>query len=537
MKAVFNHLPAPAAALLLFAGLATPASAAKRSDVSPYLELDQVFIADLKGGSDDVLTYSSVAVGVDASVQTRRAEGQVNLRYEHHFSWNNDLGDEDVVSGLARGRVSIIGDALSLEGGAIATRARTDGLGGANGTLIGDNIGEIYSAYAGPTLATHVGELSVNAAYRLGYSRVDSDTDVTTPTGVQTLGGYDDSVYHSAQVAVGMQPGERPFGWSVGAGYDREDAGQLDQRYEGKHVRADVTVPVSGHVALVGGIGYEDIEISQRDVLLDAGGNPVVDSKGRFVTDKSAPRELTYDQDGLIWDAGVMWRPSRRTSLEVHVGRRYGSMTYTGMFSYQPNGRTSLQVAAYDGISSFGRQINDNLASLPTSFTIASNPFSGDFAGCAFGTQGGGVCFNDVLQAISAANFRHRGIAAQLSSRSGRWDYGVALGYSRRKFIAPDTGIFAGVNGKLDENYSANLFAARRLDEKSGVDVQLYANYFDSAVLGTIDVYNMGAYAGYYRNFTDRLRGTAALGIDSVDADGFESTVSALAQLGLRYQF
>lgn len=537
MRDRFRHIAAAAAALFLVIGLSSQARAGKRTDVSPYLELDQVFIADLKGGSDNGLTYSSVAVGVDASMQTRSAEGQLNLRYEHHFSWDDDLGDQDVVSGLGRARVNLVRDALSLEGGAIATRARTDGVGGANGTLIGENVSQIYSLYAGPTLATQVGELSVNAAYRLGYSRVESDTDVTTPAGVQTLGGYDDSVYHSVQAAVGMQPGDRPFGWSVGAGYDREDADQLDQRYDGKHIRADITVPVSGHVALVGGIGYEDIEVSQRDVLLDAGGNPVVDSDGRFVTDESSPRALIYDQDGLIWDAGVMWRPSRRTSLEVHVGRRYGSMTYTGALSYQPSSRTSFQVAAYDGISSFGRQINDNLASLPTSFTIASNPFSGDFAGCAFGTENGGVCFNDVLQAISAANFRHRGIAAQLASSSGLWNYGVGLGYSRRKFIAPETGIFAGVNGTVDENYYLNLFAGRRLDEKSGIDGHIYANYFDSTVLGTIDVYNMGAYASYYRNFTSRLRGMAAVGIDSIDPEGLDSTISGLAQLGLRYDF
>lgn len=537
MRKRLRHIAVAGAALFLMIGSTAPAWAGKRVDVSPYLEMDQVFIADLKGGSDDVLTYSSVAVGIDTSVQTREAEAQVNLRYEHHFSWDDDLGDQDVVSGLARGRVNLVRDALSLEGGAIATRARTNGLGGANGTLVGDNVSQIYSLYAGPTLATNAGALSVNAAYRLGYSRVESDTDVTTPAGVQNLGGFDDSVNHSAQVSVGMQPGELPVGWSVSGGYDREDASQLDQRYEGKYARADVTVPVSGYVALVGGVGYEDIKISQRDVLLDTGGNPVVDNDGRFVTDKSSPRQLTYDQDGFIWDAGVMWRPSRRTSLEVHVGRRYGSMTYTGALSYQPNSRTALQVAVYDGISSFGRQINDNLASLPTSFTVASNPFSGDFSGCAFGTESGGVCFNDTLQAISAANFRHRGIAAQLSSHSGRWDYGLALGYSRRKFIAPSTGIFAGVNGTLDENYYVNLFAGRRLDEKSGIDVNLYGNYFDSSVTGTIDVANMGLYTSYYRNFTSRLRGTAALGIDSIDADGLESSVSGLAQLGLRYQF
>src|SRR3546814_4795008 len=85
-----------------------------------------------------------------------------NVRYEHQFSWNDDLADQDVISGLAKGRVSLARDALSLEGGAIATRTRSDGLGGANGVLIGDNVSQVYSVYAGPTLATNVGELSVN---------------------------------------------------------------------------------------------------------------------------------------------------------------------------------------------------------------------------------------------------------------------------------------------------------------------------------------------------------------------------------------
>ncbi|MBK5264264.1 MAG: hypothetical protein JJE34_03360 [Alphaproteobacteria bacterium] len=525
------------AALLTIIGLAPATQAKKRIDIAPYLEVDQVFIADLKGGNNDMLTYSSVAAGIDTSIQTHNAEAQVNARYEHHFSWNNDLSDQDVLSGLARARVNVAHEALSIEGGAIATRARTDGPGGANGTLVGDNVSQIYSLYAGPTLATNMGALSVNAAYRLGYTRLDSDSSVTTPAGTQNLGGFDDSVTHSASASVGMQPGELPVGWSVGGGYDREDASQLDQRYEGKHIRADVTVPISGHVAIVGGVGYEYIEVSQRDVLVDGSGNPVIDSNGRYATDKSSPRQLSYNQDGLIWDAGVMWRPSRRTSLEVHVGRRYGSMSYTGVLSYRPSDRTSLQIAVYDGISSFGRQLNDNLANLPTSFTLASNPFSGDFSGCAFGKEKGGVCFNDTLQAISAANFRHRGIAAQLTSSSGRWDYGMALGYSRRKFIAPETGIFAGVNGGTDDNYYANLFAGRRLDDRSGIDANLYTNYFNSSLNDSIDVLNMGAYASYYRNFTNRLRGTATLGIDSIDPDGLDSSISGLAQLGLRYQF
>ena len=55
----------------------------------------------------------------------------------------------------------------------------------------------------------------------------------------------------------------------MSGGYEREDASQLDQRFEGKYARADVTVPIGPTFALLGGVGYEDIEIGQRDPVLD----------------------------------------------------------------------------------------------------------------------------------------------------------------------------------------------------------------------------------------------------------------------------
>ena len=102
----------------------------------------------------------------------------------------------------------------------------------------------------------------------------------------------------------------------------------------------------AAELAVVGGAGYEDVEVSSRDAVRDALGNPVVGPDGRFVTDESAPRRIAYQTDGLIWDAGVLWRPSRRTSLEAYVGRRYGSMTYHGSFAYTPDSRTSTSRAA-----------------------------------------------------------------------------------------------------------------------------------------------------------------------------------------------
>jgi hypothetical protein len=84
MKTQFNTTAGRALALALAAGGVT-AQANARTEVSPYIEVNQVMNADLSNGGD-VLTYTSAAAGIDASVSSNRAELQLNYRYEHRFS-------------------------------------------------------------------------------------------------------------------------------------------------------------------------------------------------------------------------------------------------------------------------------------------------------------------------------------------------------------------------------------------------------------------------------------------------------------------
>lgn len=515
------------------------ARANRRIEIAPYIEVDQAAIANLKGGGNDVLTYTTVAAGVDAAVRTRRVEAQANVRYEHNFGWGDSIGDQDILSGIARARVSIIPDQLSIEAGGLATRFRSD-FNGANGTLAinSETISKVYSGYVGPTLTSQIGDVSVNAAYRFAYTRVEDDFDSSFP-GTLPLHASDESRFHNVTASVGMQPGALPFGWAIGGGYQREGADLLDQRFDDKFARVDFTLPVSPTVALLAGAGYEDVEISQRDALRDANGAIVV-SNGRIVTDPASPRLLAYDTDGLIWDVGVLWRPSRRTRLEARVGERYGSMHYIGSFSWQPDRYSSLNVAVYDSIDSFGRLVTGGIVGVPDNFVAPRNPFTGDLGGCTFGAnggEGGGQCLNDALSALGAANFRNRGVAVQYTRTRGVWTWGMGAGYARRKFIAPQTGALAAIDGATDENFYAVLFAARRLDDRSGVDFSAYANSYDSGLPGGVDVVNVGGYASYYRNLTRRLTATGALGVDAMDPSTAESVIAALAQIGVRYTF
>lgn len=521
------------AVALALGAFASPSSA--RTHIAPYIELDQSFLANLKGGSDDVLTWTSVAVGLDASATGARAEGTVSLRYEHQFGWGSRAADSDIVSGLAAARYSVIPGALSVEGGALATRVRTDGYSGASGSLLGagDATTHVWALYAGPTLTTHVRDLSVNAAYRIGYTRIDDDPNLTV--GGIPIGAFDESVYHVLTGSVGMSPGPLPFGWTLSAGYERENVTELDQRYESAWGRGDVTVPVTPSLALAGGVGYEDISISQRAALLDPNGNPVIGGDGGLVSDTSQPRLLAYDTDGLIWDAGVLWRPSKRTSLELRVGERYGHTHYVGSFSWRTDPDSLLQIVYFDRIDSFGRAMNAELVALPTDFTAPRNPFSGDLTGCATGANGG-TCFNDVLAAISASNYRNRGLAAQYTRGGRRLNWGAMLGWSQRKLIVPNSAVFTALRGVRNDYYYGELFGTYRLDPRSSLGGSIYANYLDAGT-GGIDVTNYGSYVTYNRLFGRRLSAQASLGLDAIDSDALEQVISLLGQVGLRYTF
>ncbi|AOH85384.1 hypothetical protein AWL63_16975 [Sphingomonas panacis] len=519
--------------------LAAPVHAQDRhKSISPYIELSQVAVADLSG-DNDVLTYSTVAAGVDADLHTNRADLQVSYRYERRIAWSKRVGDSDVHSGLARAAVKIA-PGVSLDGGALATRSRYDIRGAAPVNLAGnvDNISQVYSAYAGPTLATNAGPVAINAAYRYGYTKVESPGSTGVAPGAQRLDVFDSAQSHVATASAGVKAGEvLPVGVTVSGAYERDTATQLSQRYEGKYGRGDVVLPVTRTLALRGGVGYEKIKITQKDALLDAGGNPVIDRNGRYVTNQASPRRIAYETDGLIYDAGVIWRPSPRTLLTANVGKRYGGVSYTGSFSYSPSRAVSFQLGVYDSVTTFGRQLQDGISRLPTSFIDQRDAFGQQFGGCTFGNTAGsaGGCLNGVFQSISSSSYRARGVDAILSANRGPFSYGIGAGYANRKFFAPEGEQFT-VDGVEDESVYAQAFASVTLDRVSSISADVIANYYKSGIAGSRGIYSEGATATYYRSF-GRLGATATAGIYNFSQQGLRDQTSAQGQVGMRYQF
>jgi len=516
--------------------IAVPAQADRQKSITPYIELDQTVDADLT--NNDVLTYSTIAAGVDAAIHTNRADAQVSYRYERRIAWNKNIGDEDVHSGLARAAVKVA-PGVSIEGGALATRTRSDIRGAAPVNLAADNdnISQIYSIYAGPTVSTNAGPVQIGAAYRYGYTKVETPGSTGVPANAPRLDSFDDEQSHVVTASAGVKAGDvLPVGVTVSGAYERDTQSQLRQRYEGKYGRGDVVLPVTRTLAVRAGAGYEKIKVSQKDALLDAAGNVVTDRNGRYVTNEASPRRIAYETDGLIYDAGVIWRPSPRTLLTANVGRRYGGTIYTGSFSYAPTRSVSLQIGVYDGVTTFGRQLQDGIGKLPTTFITQRDAFGQQFGGCTFGGGGAaGGCLNGALQSISTSAYRARGVDAILSASRGPLSYGVGAGYANRKFYAPEGEGFT-VDGVEDDSYYAQGFVSVTLDPVSSITADVIANYYKSGITGSRGIYSEGATASYYRSF-GRLGATATAGIYNFSQQGIRDQTSAQGQVGMRYSF
>jgi hypothetical protein len=498
-----------------------------RTEIHPYLEVSQVLSADLDGG--ETLTYTSLAVGVDGQVQTQRVTAQISYRYERDIDWNSGGVDRDAHSGLAAINVQLVPGALQLDAGGLATR--TGGDGRVLGVTNRDSTVDVYSAYVGPTLSTHAGPLAINASYRLGSVWVDDHR-----AGGGLNDDFDNSVAHSATASIGMAPGRLPFGWTVGAGYAREDSGgRFDQNFEGIYVRGDLVVPVGPTLALTAGVGYEDMQADQRNFVRDVNGFPVIGPNGP-TPDPSAPRLLTYDLSGVMYDAGVIWRPSSRTELQARAGHRYGGTTYTGSFDHQFNSHQGIHAEIFDTVETFGHQLTNDVSNLPDNFDVNRDPLTGGLGGCVFGRRGGsGTCFDRSLSAITGNSYRMRGGSLVFSGGRGRWSYGLGAGYSRRSYNRPQLAGIAAFAGK-DETWSVYGSLGRQLSRTSSVNFNAFASWYDSDV-NADGVSSIGATLSYNRSFfLDRLQFLAALGIYNSD-DGTDSATNASALGGLRYTF
>lgn len=500
------------------------------AEIHPYIEANAGASADLAGGADDVLTYTAAAAGVDAHVATRRVTVQASYRYERRFEIEGDLPDNDMHSGIA-GVHAAVAPGVSIDAAGLATRTGAAGQPTAGSPRVPGT--QLYSAVAGPTVSAQAGAVTIGAAYRAGYVKVEQGDG---PAGTPLAQGYE-AVGHSATASVGMAPGHAPVGWTVGAGYTRSDeSGEFENRFEAAYVRGDVVVPVGPTLALTAGVGYERTDASQIDVLRDANGVPVL-VDGRAVPDPAGRRVDALDRSGIFYDAGFIWRPTPRTELQARAGHRNGGVTVIGSLNHRFRRGYGLSANVYDTVGTFGISVMDDLGRLPREFTVNRNPLTGAVEGCVFGTDPGtGICFDQALQALSSSTFRSRGGNFAFSGGRGPWSFGVGGGYAHRRYYELVSGDFDSLMPQSDESYYFNARIDRRTGMFAGFGIDVTLGSHSGAGIDASGGISTGIGTSYYWTLMRRLQIRAALGLTY--SNGLlidEDSLVASALLGIRY--
>jgi len=491
-----------------------------RVDLGGYVETHAGISAELADGggigSEDTLTYTAVAAGVDGQIVTRRVAASFGYRYERRFELNGDLPDSDVHSGIGQVRAQLVPNTVMVEAGGMATR--TGGTGGAFGVTERDAGSQVYAGYAGPTVSTRAGNVAINAFYRLGYINVD-----------------DDSLAGVASLEQGS-----PVGITVSAGHMSASTSVFDTEFESQFVRGDVLLPVNPALALSAGVGYSRGKVTQQDVLRDGNGVPVFDGNGNLFADPAAPRVTAYDVEGVYADAGFVWRPTPRSELQFRAGiNDDGDPIVAGSAAFQVGRNFGFSFTLYDNDETYGTNLIRNLRNLPDEFKVERDPLSGGLAaGCTFdeANPGRGVCLSPALQSITGASYRMRGGSVLFSGNGRFWNWGGGIAYSRRDFHLPDDPIFANAYAPSDQDVAVFVSVGRRLGRYAGIGFDTYVSVFDSED-NDRDVTTIGGRVNFDRGFLmGRLELIVAAGLshrsmftaDSLVADGI---------IGIRYNF
>jgi hypothetical protein len=353
------------------------------------------------------------------------------------------------------------------------------------------------------------GPVAVNAFYRLGYVSVDDDS----LAGTGSSAGRFNSTVHLAGASASMAPGPLPFGWNISAGHVSTSSSGFDTEFESQFIRGDAILPVNPALALTAGIGYSRGKATQRDFLRGPNGAPLFDAAGNLLVDPNGPRVTAYDQDGLFADAGFIWRPSRRSELQLRAGinddgdpivagsapsRSAASSASASRCTttMRRSGRHSPRISGTCRVSLRSSMTFSAAASLPAACSTSRR-------------RGKGVCLSPALQSLTGASYRVRGGSMLFSGNGRLWSWGGGVTYARRDFYLPTAPFSMTLSPRTTR--ISRLFGSisRRLGRYADLGFDGFVSIFNTDAPTIDDVTSIGGRVNFSRSFPAQPDGVA----------------------------
>jgi hypothetical protein len=540
------------AALLATAGLVLSAPAQADIRVAPFADVRQV-VSD--SSRNEARGWLELAAGVTARAETNRLDGSFSYRYARRIEEFGDLSQRNRHNASANLAARVIEDFLFLNAGGSATQYASDarGFGGLNTDEDNGNQTQIFSGYVQPRVQQRFGDFAtLDAQYRLGAVSADGPRENSQLPGNIGLDPTDgvgalltDSVTHSGGVTVASTRGTNTINWSLNGTATLEDIDQLDQKYRGYSAGGELGFQLTRKLELIASGGYEDIENTQDSILFDpVTGLPDLDADGNFQIDPAQPRQTAFDFSGEYWNGGFRFVPSRRTTIEIRAGERYGDLNIYADVSYRSRRGLRVRGNFSQTLSSFSRLLGIYQDGELVGGTRIGGAEQFGVPLCVLGVVPGtdeSECIGGLTQSITPATFKaDRGIL-QVARSEDALTWSVTGFYEKRRYVdsrqlqspltSPVTlfgddesfGVRGGVTWRLGEN------------ENLSVDSLLSRNRF-ALSLDRKDVrFLLGS--SYSRQLNRRLYASASLYGTQRFSNTSRDSRSVTASAGLRYRF
>jgi hypothetical protein len=531
-----------------------PSSAYADVEVNPFVSLRQV-VSD--GSTRDARGWLEAGAGFAALLDTNRVNGNIRYRYSRRIPEFGNLRTRNRHTANANVRAELIDDFLTLDAGGTASQYATD-LRGFNATNPDDessNQTQIFSGYVEPSVVQRLGDFATfQGRYRLGAVSADSPREGLTSPGSIGLDPSDglgsrltDSIMQTASVSLASTRATNTINWSLNAQGTHEDVDQLNQEYRGYSAGGELRYRISRKLELIGSGGYEDIENTQDSILFDdATGLPDLDEDGHFQIDPDMPRRTAYDFNGVYWNAGFRYTPSRRTSFEFRAGERYGSANFFLDFNHRSRSGLSVRANFQQTLNSFSRLLTLYENGVPVGMTRVSGMDRLGVPLCAYGIDpesDDDSCLRGLTQSLTPATFKSDRGLLTVSRKLEALTWSATAFYDKRRYVdsqqlqAPtDVELPASVFGD-DETFGVRGRIALRLGDLQslGFDALLARNSYALSSGRKDTQFTIGT--RYSRKLSRNLSGNASLYGTHRISNSREDSSSVTASVGVRYNF
>ncbi len=525
--------------------------------VTPGVELRQV-ISNNSRGSGGVTGWLEAAAFMDVEIETNRVQGSGYLRAGRAFKEFGSLEREERYEGSLDLKSELLDDFLFMDFGGIASQYAADprGFNLISNDADSGNTAQVFSGYVEPRVMQRFGNFAdFEARYRFGA--VSADGPNTGLAGLpeefglgtgDTVGALlTDSVTQSGHLVLASpEDATSTITWALSGSATHEDLDQLDQKYRSYRGLLDVGVRVTRSLQIVGSAGYEDIENTQDSILFGIDGLPVLDAGGNLQIDPAMPRRTAFAIDGMTWDAGFRWAPSRRTLLEVRGGRRFGDTVFSLNMGHMTRGGTQFTANWQETLNSFSRLLTQSLNGVPIAARQISGGSQFGVPTCVIGvdaSQPSGCAFG-LSQAITPATFKLNRGTFSVGHEYDAWSWNVEAFYDQRRYLdsqqlqTPGTPQLppSGLLGK-DQSFGLRSRADLKLSERETLGASAFAARNKFALTTPRKDYNVHAGLSYRRSLSKNLAATTSGYLGHTFSEFGGDYTSFTASVGLQYVF